>query len=77
MAPTAAPADPLPSDAALAQAAALLVVGANGESRTFASLCDADEDGGAERTLIIFIRHFYCGDCQEYVPRSPPLQNQS
>lgn len=43
----------------------LLVLDAEGESRPFKSLFDAPQI--APRQLIIFIRHFFCGNCQEYL----------
>ncbi|OAK95420.1 hypothetical protein IQ06DRAFT_59225 [Phaeosphaeriaceae sp. SRC1lsM3a] len=43
----------------------LLVLDAQGESRPFKELYDAPQI--APRQLIIFIRHFFCGNCQEFL----------
>ncbi|KAL1593170.1 hypothetical protein SLS60_010778 [Paraconiothyrium brasiliense] len=43
----------------------LLVLGSDGESRPFKDLYKGE--GVAPRQLIIFIRHFFCGNCQEYL----------
>lgn len=42
---------------------ALPVLDENGVSHAFASLYNQN----AQQTLVIFIRHFFCGSCKEYV----------
>jgi peroxiredoxin len=39
---------------------------AEGKSHSFRSLY-AGTDGGVDRNLIVFLRHFFCANCQEYV----------
>ncbi len=60
----------LPTQAELDQIADLTISGPDGEVRTFRSLyaVPEGEEGTAEgnkttRTLIVFIRHFFCGVC--------------
>lgn len=48
----------IPSDIA-----ALTVLDQNAVSHTFSKLYNHD----AEQTLFIFIRHFFCGSCKEYI----------
>ncbi|KAF1927709.1 uncharacterized protein M421DRAFT_93091 [Didymella exigua CBS 183.55] len=55
----------LPSEKDLKQVEDLLILDAQGKSRPFRELYDAS--GVAPRQLIIFIRHFFCGNCQEYL----------
>ncbi|KAG0642489.1 AhpC/TSA antioxidant enzyme-domain-containing protein [Tuber brumale] len=62
--------DPHPSDAELAEAAAFQVFDKDGTSYPFSSLYE-----GEGTTAIVFIRHFFCGNCQEYlrVLSNPPI----
>jgi hypothetical protein len=55
----------LPTKKDLKRVDDLLVLDAEGESRPFKDIYRAD--GVAPRQLIIFIRHFFCGNCQEYL----------
>ncbi|KAL0253035.1 hypothetical protein SLS55_010485 [Diplodia seriata] len=55
----------LPTEADIKKCEDMLVLGADGESRPFKSLYSGE--GVAERQLIIFVRHFFCGNCQEYL----------
>ncbi|KAH9866125.1 hypothetical protein J1614_008689 [Plenodomus biglobosus] len=55
----------LPSETDLARVDDLLVLDAQGQSRPFKELYRAPHI--APRQLIIFIRHFFCGNCQEYL----------
>lgn len=57
--------DDLPTDKDLARVEDLLVLDAEGQSRPFKDLYKAPLV--APRQLIIFIRHFFCGNCQEYL----------
>ena len=50
--------DRIPSDIG-----ALPVLDENGVSHAFSSLYNQN----AQQTLVIFIRHFFCGSCKEYV----------
>ncbi|RPA93887.1 hypothetical protein L873DRAFT_1830542 [Choiromyces venosus 120613-1] len=62
--------EPHPSDAELADAAAFQVFDKDGTSRPFSSLYE-----GEGATMIVFIRHFFCGSCQEYLRAlsNPPI----
>ncbi|KAL2045847.1 hypothetical protein ABVK25_011997 [Lepraria finkii] len=61
-----------PSKADLEKVADSPVLDVDKKSHTFKSLY-ADNEQGARRVLIIFIRHFFCGNCQEYLRTpSPP-----
>ncbi|KAF2835405.1 hypothetical protein M501DRAFT_942112, partial [Patellaria atrata CBS 101060] len=55
----------LPSKKILDQCADLLVLDAEGGSRPFKELYSGPNK--AQKQLIIFIRHFFCGHCQEYL----------
>jgi len=55
-----------PTKADLEKVAELKVLDAEKKSHTFKSLY-ADDENGPRRLLIIFIRHFFCGICQEYL----------
>ncbi|KAJ4370083.1 hypothetical protein N0V86_008818 [Didymella sp. IMI 355093] len=55
----------LPTEKDLKKVEDLLILDAQGKSRPFRELYDAS--GVAPRQLIIFIRHFFCGNCQEYL----------
>ncbi|KAF2502406.1 hypothetical protein BU16DRAFT_7415 [Lophium mytilinum] len=54
-----------PTQADLEKCADMLVLDAQGASRPFKSLYAGE--GVAPRQLIIFVRHFFCGQCQEYL----------
>ncbi|KAL8952761.1 MAG: hypothetical protein Q9222_001346 [Ikaeria aurantiellina] len=56
----------IPSRKDLDKVAELPVLDSNGKPHPFKSLCKSSSSGNP-RTLIIFIRHFFCGNCQEYL----------
>ncbi|KAI0707772.1 AhpC/TSA antioxidant enzyme-domain-containing protein [Earliella scabrosa] len=51
----------LPDQATVAKAAALNVFDAEGNQLSFGSLFRD------QKTIVVFIRHFFCGSCQQYV----------
>ncbi|RDB14547.1 Thioredoxin-like protein AAED1 [Hypsizygus marmoreus] len=53
----------LPDAEALAEVAKLEVLDVNGEKIPFGSVFEK------EKTIVVFIRHFFCGSCQAYVER--------
>ncbi|KAF1849230.1 uncharacterized protein K460DRAFT_404465 [Cucurbitaria berberidis CBS 394.84] len=55
----------LPTEKDLERVGDMLVLDAQGQSRPFKELYQAPSV--APRQLIIFIRHFFCGNCQEYL----------
>ncbi|KXT02722.1 hypothetical protein AC578_5430 [Pseudocercospora eumusae] len=55
----------LPSPQALAQAGDLKIKDQDGNEIPFKQLYTGKADN--ERQLIIFIRHFFCGSCEQYV----------
>lgn len=55
----------LPTEKDIKKCEDMLVLGADGESRPFKSLYSGE--GVASRQLIIFVRHFFCGNCQEFL----------
>ncbi|KAF1951199.1 hypothetical protein CC80DRAFT_496237 [Byssothecium circinans] len=55
----------IPTEKDLKRVDNLLVLDVKGQSRPFHELYKGD--GVAPRQLIIFIRHFFCGNCQEYL----------
>ncbi|KAF2015146.1 hypothetical protein BU24DRAFT_410819 [Aaosphaeria arxii CBS 175.79] len=57
--------DDLPSQATLDKVGDLVILDSAGQSRPFKELYSGP--GVAPRQLIIFIRHFFCGNCQEYL----------
>ncbi|KAF2404690.1 hypothetical protein EJ06DRAFT_215991 [Trichodelitschia bisporula] len=58
--------DTLPSARALAEAGEIPLFDSEGNERKFRSLYEGDDAIG-EQQLIIFVRHFYCGACQNYL----------
>ncbi|KAJ5735067.1 uncharacterized protein N7483_000192 [Penicillium malachiteum] len=56
--------DELPSTKSLQKSQEYTVLDKKGEAHTFKSLYDGLE---STRVLIIFIRHFFCGSCQEFI----------
>ncbi|EGX88474.1 fmHP [Cordyceps militaris CM01] len=57
--------DEIPSDATLAKVAEYVLLDKHGKSHTFQSLYNSPN--GARRVLVVFVRHFFCGNCQEYI----------
>ncbi|KAI9795984.1 MAG: hypothetical protein M1833_006560 [Piccolia ochrophora] len=57
--------DKSPSSSVLKKAADLVVLAADGSSRPFKSLYSGE--GVAQRVLVVFVRHFFCGNCQNYL----------
>ncbi|KAM3439941.1 hypothetical protein MY4824_002448 [Beauveria thailandica] len=57
--------DEIPSDATLAEVANYVLLDKHGKSHTFQSLYNSPN--GARRVLVVFVRHFFCGNCQEYI----------
>ncbi|KAK3996762.1 thioredoxin-like protein AAED1 [Cladorrhinum sp. PSN332] len=55
----------LPSPATIRKIDRHLVLDRNGKSHTFRSLYTGRHV--ARRVLVIFVRHFYCGNCQQYL----------
>ncbi|KAI9823773.1 MAG: hypothetical protein M1832_002330 [Thelocarpon impressellum] len=55
----------LPTKAELDSVADLVVLAADGSSRPFRSLHSGE--GVAKRVLVVFVRHFFCGNCQEFL----------
>ncbi|SCV74285.1 BQ2448_6717 [Microbotryum intermedium] len=53
-----------PSEAALATALAATIKDHNGADVSFGSLLSAEN---GHKTIVIFIRHFYCGLCQDFL----------
>ncbi|KAL8942924.1 MAG: hypothetical protein Q9216_001399 [Gyalolechia sp. 2 TL-2023] len=58
--------DDAPSRKILEEVADLPVLDLNGKPHPFKSLYKSNNNEHS-RTLIIFIRHFFCGNCQEYL----------
>ncbi|KAL2809628.1 AhpC/TSA antioxidant enzyme-domain-containing protein [Aspergillus granulosus] len=59
--------DELPSADLLAKIADYPVLDRDGKSHRFQDLYAGPD--ATERTLILFVRHFFCGSCQEYLAR--------
>ncbi|KAL5119641.1 hypothetical protein ACEQ8H_002487 [Pleosporales sp. CAS-2024a] len=55
----------VPTEEHLARVGDMLLLDAQGQSRPFKELYNAPHT--APRQLIIFIRHFFCGNCQEFL----------
>ncbi|EGN93577.1 hypothetical protein SERLA73DRAFT_78458 [Serpula lacrymans var. lacrymans S7.3] len=58
----------VPQANAISQAAQLEVLDANGNSVRFGSLFEDTT------TIVVFIRHFFCGSCQDYVVQLASVQ---
>ena len=61
-----------PSKANLDKVAERTVLDKDGNKRSFKSLYE-DKENPDSRTLIIFIRHFFCGVCSSLASKSSPL----
>ncbi|KAI0333596.1 hypothetical protein GY45DRAFT_1244515 [Cubamyces sp. BRFM 1775] len=61
----------LPSSDALAKAAALNVFDDSGKEVKFGSLIDN------QKTILVFIRHFFCGSCQQYVMQLASVRKEA
>lgn len=59
--------DPLPEEGTIGEISDLEVQDAEGVKKPFRSLYDPDGETASKKQLIIFIRHFYCGHCEDYV----------
>ncbi|KAM3074207.1 hypothetical protein ACMFMG_002972 [Clarireedia jacksonii] len=55
----------IPSQEVLKKVEGMLVLDKDGKTRPFKSLYSGPNV--ARRVLVIFIRHFFCGNCQEYI----------
>lgn len=55
----------IPTEKDLKRVDDLLVLDSKGQSRPFKDLYRGE--GVAPRQMIIFVRHFFCGNCQEYL----------
>ncbi|KAA8565298.1 hypothetical protein EYC84_011021 [Monilinia fructicola] len=55
----------LPSQEMLRKVESMIVLDKDGKARPFKSLYSGPNV--ARRVLVIFIRHFFCGNCQEYL----------
>ncbi|KAI9644124.1 hypothetical protein NHQ30_007477 [Ciborinia camelliae] len=55
----------LPSQEILKRVESMIVLDRDGQSRPFKSLYSGPNV--ARRVLVIFIRHFFCGNCQEFL----------
>ncbi|KLJ11136.1 hypothetical protein EMPG_13588 [Blastomyces silverae] len=64
--PTHSSSEP-PSESALRDAAKVSVLDVDGNEILFGDLYKPSGRGEKKRTLIIFVRHFFCGSCQDYV----------
>ncbi|MCJ1272254.1 hypothetical protein MMC21_000040 [Puttea exsequens] len=56
----------LPTTKELERVKKLPVLDTDKKSYTFGSLIDSNHDE-PQRVLVVFIRHFFCGNCQEYI----------
>ncbi|KAK2764321.1 hypothetical protein FQN54_009013 [Arachnomyces sp. PD_36] len=62
--------DEVPSKEMIEKAADITIVDTDGKEMPFKSLytpSGESGDQGEKRTLVIFIRHFFCGSCQDYI----------
>ncbi|KAL2861027.1 peroxiredoxin-like family protein [Aspergillus lucknowensis] len=59
--------DELPSPEAQAKAAEYTVFDREGKEHRFQDLYNKNGPGATDRTLIIFVRHFFCCSCQEFL----------
>ncbi|KAI9784563.1 MAG: hypothetical protein M1839_001785 [Geoglossum umbratile] len=57
--------DDVPTQENLDKAADLPVLSVDGSSQPFRSLYSGE--GVAHRVFVVFVRHFFCGNCQSYV----------
>ncbi|KAI0780580.1 AhpC/TSA antioxidant enzyme-domain-containing protein [Trametes elegans] len=62
---------PPPTPDVLAKAAALSVYDNVGKEVTFGSLFHD------QKTIVVFIRHFFCGNCQQYVIQLAAVRNDA
>jgi len=57
----------LPSKEIIEEAAEIPILDSDGKERPFKSLYTSSNAHEKRRVLIIFVRHFFCGNCQEYL----------
>ncbi|KAL2006636.1 hypothetical protein VTN00DRAFT_9304 [Thermoascus crustaceus] len=57
----------LPSKEMIEQAADIPILDADGNQRPFKSLYISSNPFEKKRVMVIFVRHFFCGNCQEYL----------
>ncbi|KAK2748051.1 hypothetical protein FQN55_004600 [Onygenales sp. PD_40] len=56
-----------PSESVLRKVARIPILDAEGKEQLFEDLYMPSRPGETKRVLVIFIRHFFCGSCQEYI----------
>ncbi|KAI0807773.1 AhpC/TSA antioxidant enzyme-domain-containing protein [Fomes fomentarius] len=61
----------LPTPDTLAKAAALNVFDAEGKEVSFATIIRD------QKTIVVFIRHFFCGSCQQYVMQLASVRQEA
>ncbi|PMD29775.1 hypothetical protein L207DRAFT_642119 [Hyaloscypha variabilis F] len=59
--------DDLPSEETLAKIADYSLLDVNGKQVPFRSLYEGTNGEKKHKVLVIFVRHFYCGSCQDYL----------
>lgn len=57
----------LPSKEKIEEAAEIPILDSDGKERPFKTLYTSSNAHEKRRVLIIFVRHFFCGNCQEYL----------
>ncbi|KAH0828512.1 hypothetical protein AYO21_07748 [Fonsecaea monophora] len=68
--------EPLPDRQALREAFDHEIYSSSGTTLRFGSLFyDCDVFPAEKRILVVFIRHFFCGNCQEYVRRLSSIES--
>lgn len=67
----------IPSDGAVKTAFEHPIYASDGSVLPFSSLFDNHNESSSppDRILVIFIRHFFCGNCQEYIRRLSSVQS--
>ncbi|KMU86143.1 hypothetical protein CIHG_03931 [Coccidioides immitis H538.4] len=59
--------DVMPSQDELAQAFKIPILDTDGKERLFADLFDNSNASEKRQVMVVFVRHFFCGSCQDYV----------
>ncbi|EEP78801.1 predicted protein [Uncinocarpus reesii 1704] len=61
------PCDAIPSQDVLNQSFRIPILDSDGKERLFGDLFDNSDSPEQKQVMVVFVRHFFCGSCQDYV----------
>ncbi|WEW55905.1 hypothetical protein PRK78_001340 [Emydomyces testavorans] len=59
--------DTLPSQNDIEQAFRIPILNSDGKERLFGDLFDVPKTLESSKLMVVFVRHFFCGSCQDYI----------